>query len=52
VYLNAYASIVDVKAHLKEYLEFYNSLRPHQSLDGKPPDAVYFKNAGAEKHAA
>jgi putative transposase len=28
VYLHAYASIADAKAHLKEYLEFYNSLRP------------------------
>jgi putative transposase len=52
VYLHAYASIADAKAHLKEYLEFYNSLRPHQSLDGKPPDAVYFNNAGVEKQAA
>ena len=52
VYLHAYASMVDAKTHLKEYLEFYNSIRPHQSHDGNTPDAIYFKNAGAKKHAA
>lgn len=52
VYLHAYASMDDAKAHLKEYLEFYNSIRPHRSLDGRTPDAVYYKDAGAEKHAA
>jgi putative transposase len=52
VYLYAYSSIDDAKAHLKVYLEFYNGKRPHQSLDGKTPDAVYFEAAGAEKRAA
>jgi putative transposase len=52
VYLHAYASMVDAKTHLKEYLGFYNSIRPHRSHDGKTPDTVYFRNAGAKKHAA
>jgi putative transposase len=52
VYLHAYGSMDDAKMHLKEYLEFYNSIRPHQSLDGRTPDAVYYEDAGAEKHAA
>jgi putative transposase len=52
VYLHAYGSMDDAKMHLKEYLEFYNAIRPHQSLDGRTPDAVYYKDAGAEKHAA
>jgi putative transposase len=52
VYLHAYASMVDAKTHLKEYLGFYNSIRPHQSHDGMTPDVIYFKNAGAKKHAA
>ena len=52
VYLHAYGSMDDAKMHLKEYLEFYNSIRPHQSLDGRTPDAVYYEEAGAEKHAA
>jgi putative transposase len=52
VYLHAYSSMDDAKTHLKEYLEFYNNIRPHQSLDDRTPDAVYFEDAGAEKHAA
>jgi putative transposase len=52
VYLHAYSSMDDAKTHLKEYLEFYNTIRPHRSLDGRTPDAVYYEGAGAEKHAA
>jgi hypothetical protein len=42
----------DAKMQLKEDLEFYNGKRPHQSLDGRTPDKVYYEDAGAEKHAA
>ena len=52
VYLYAYSSMDDAKAHLKVYLEFYNGKRPHRSLDGKTPDAVYFETVAAEKQAA
>jgi putative transposase len=52
VYLYAYRSMDDAKAHLKVYLEFYNGKRPHQSLDSRTPDAVYFETVGAEKQAA
>jgi putative transposase len=52
VYLHAYASMVDAKMHLKEYLGFYNSIRPHRSLDGKTPDEVYYKTVGTKKQAA
>jgi putative transposase len=52
VYLHAYSSMQEAKTHLNEYLEFYNLVRPHQSLDGRTPDAVYYEAAGAEKPAA
>ncbi len=52
VYLYTYSSMDDAKAHLKVYLEFYNGKRPHQSLDSRTPDAVYFETVGAEKQAA
>ena len=52
VYLHAYSSMDDAKMHLREYLEFYNTIRPHRSLDGRTPDAVYYGDAGAEKPAA
>jgi len=52
VYLYAYGSVNEAKDRLKVYLGFYNSKRPHQSLDGRTPNAVYFETAGAEKQAA
>jgi putative transposase len=52
VYLYAYGSMSEAKERLKVYLEFYNGKRPHQSLDDRTPDAVYFETAGAEKQAA
>ena len=52
VYLHAYVSMNDARAHLRTFLNFYNSRRPHRSLDGSTPDAVYFKTVGAEECAA
>ena len=52
VYLHAYDSINDAKKHLRVYLEFYNSERPHQSLDESTPDEVYFQYADAPKRVA
>jgi len=34
----------ETKAGLTSYFTFYNQTRPHQSLDGKTPDEVYFGN--------
>lgn len=42
VYLKAYDSVSAAKASLGKYLTFYNTRRPHQSLDGQTPDAIYF----------
>jgi len=42
IYLRAYDSVSEVKTGLKRYFNFYNSKRPHSSLDGKTPDQVYF----------
>lgn len=44
IYLRAYDSVSEVKAGLNRYFKFYNSLRPHSSLDGKTPDQVYFNS--------
>lgn len=37
VYLRAYASVSVARAGIARYLTFYNSRRPHSSLDGSPP---------------
>lgn len=42
VYLYAYDSVSQARAGLAKYLMFYNTQRPHSSLDGKTPDQVYF----------
>ena len=42
VYLRAYASVSQARASIGRYPGFYNSRRPHSSLDGKTPDQAYF----------
>ena len=42
VYLRAYDTVSDARSSLGRYIAFYNSRRPHSSLDRQPPDRVYF----------
>jgi putative transposase len=42
VYLRAYDSVGEARASLGRYLDFYNSKRPHSSLDARTPDQAYF----------
>ena len=42
VYLKAYDSVSEARASIGRYLDFYNSRRPHSSLDGSTPDQAYF----------
>ncbi len=42
VYLRAYASVSEARVGIGRYLTFYNSRRPHSSLDGRTPDQAYF----------
>ena len=42
VYLKAYESIGAVRQGLREYFEFYNYKRRHQSLDRRTPDDLYW----------
>lgn len=52
VYLRAYDSVSEAKACLGRYFNFYNTQRPHQSLDGQTPDKIYFNNIPQERIAA
>jgi putative transposase len=42
VYLRAYDTVSDARSSLARYIDFYNSRRPHSSLDRQPPDRAYF----------
>ena len=52
VYLRAYASVSEARAGIGRYLGFYNSRRPHSSLDGKTPDQAYFNPPAPHAAAA
>ena len=52
VYLHAYDSVGQAKAGLARYINFYNTARPHSSLDKKTPDEFYFATLPAIEQAA
>jgi putative transposase len=48
VYLRAYETASEAKHFIGRYISFYNSDRPHSSLDGSTPDEVYFNQPTAK----
>jgi putative transposase len=42
VYLRAYGTVSEARTSIGRYLQFYNSGRPHSSLDRWTPDQAYF----------
>lgn len=41
IYINEFTSPWQLRQSIRSYVEDYNSLRPHEALDYKTPDAVY-----------
>ena len=41
VYLKAYASVLEARRGLEDYLQFYNGIRPHQTLGYRTPAKVF-----------
>ena len=52
VYLRSYISVTEARAGIGRYPGFYNSRRPHSSLDGKTPDQACFNQPMPEGVAA
>ena len=42
VYLRAYNTVAEARASIGRYFSFYNTRRPHSSLDRQTPDQAYF----------
>jgi putative transposase len=42
VYLRAYDTVAEARASIGRYFSFYNTRRPHSSLDRRTPDQAYF----------
>ena len=52
VYLHAYKTVSEARVGIGRYLTFYNSRRPHSSLDRQTPDQAYFNALAPMKVAA
>ena len=48
VYLHAYESVSEARHQLATYFAFYNTQRPHSSLDARTPDTAYFDSTAAQ----
>ncbi|WP_256983644.1 integrase core domain-containing protein, partial [Caballeronia sordidicola] len=46
VYLNGYETMGELTLGMTRYFDFYNSERPHQSLDYQTPNIVYASGHG------
>ncbi|CAN7550912.1 IS3 family transposase [Pararhizobium sp. LjRoot238] len=52
VYLHAYKTVPEARIGIGRYLTFYNTRRPHSSLDRQTPDQAYFNALTPIKAAA
>ena len=46
VYLKDYATVLEAKEEIRDYFNFYNCERKHQSLNYQTPAEIYFKKGG------
>jgi len=51
IYIKEYLNVKDLINALKQYFEFYNFERPHQSLNKKTPAEIYFGELAIQRAA-
>ena len=51
IFLEEFETVTELITGLKEYFEFYNFERPHQSFSGKTPAEMYWGEEAAQKAA-
>lgn len=44
IFIHDYKTISEVRDGLSQYIQFYNTERPHQSLDYKTPESLFLNN--------
>ena len=52
VYLRAYTYVPEARAAIGRYMEFFNTVCPHSSVDVRTPDEAYFNQLPAMVLAA
>lgn len=50
VYCHAYENMMEAYHRIGRYFEFYNNLRPHQSLNYQTPNEIHFAASGGQKN--
>ncbi|WP_084446238.1 integrase core domain-containing protein [Desulfosarcina sp. BuS5] len=51
MYIKEYSNVKDLINALKQYFEFYNFERPHQSLNRNTPAEIYFGELAIQRAA-
>ncbi len=51
VYRRAYDTVVEARKGIADYLRYFNEERPHQGLDNRTPDDVFYKRKPLPKAA-
>ena len=51
VYRHAYETVGEAKKGIADYLRYFNEVLPHQRLDNRTPDDVFYKRKPLPKAA-
>ena len=51
VYRRAYETVAEARKGIADYLRYFNEERPHQGLDNRTPDDVFYKRKPLAKAA-